>query len=173
MMKTMTVALGVMAGLLVAGPAPAADPQCPSPAYHFSATAPQINLRHIFCGEVNNKGKNVGFHSTQALGQIGVPTLVAGTLHTVNAPDIFTATSQFPNGGNKFSTFFPNDCSQDQIVESILYAVGHAEPYHPWGQVGPSAPAGGAVVGHCLNGGAPFRIRFAEKDGQINTAFPE
>lgn len=159
------------------GAAPASEPApaCGDPAYHWSDTDPSINLRHVFCGDLRDDGRPVGFHSTQALGQPGVPTLVADTIEPPDRAGIWSATVAFDNGRRKFSTFFPDACTEAQIVASILHAAGNAQPADgTWGLVGPSAPdAGGA--GYCLVEGAPFAIRFAylgHGTDRINTAFP-
>jgi len=154
---------------------PAAAQDCGDPAYHWSDTMPSINLRHVFCGDMRDDGRPVGFHSTQALGQPQVPRLVAGTIEPPHRVGIYSATVAFDNGRDKFSTFFPDACSEAQVVASVLHAAGDAAPADgTWGLVGPSAPAAGAE-GYCLVEGAPFAIRFAylgQGTGRINTAFP-
>ena len=62
--------------LAACSPSPDTGPRCGDTDYHWSATEPSINLRHVFCGDINRRGNAVGFHATLALGQPGVPELI-------------------------------------------------------------------------------------------------
>lgn len=87
---------------------------------------------------------------------------------------IYSAVVVFANGRRKLSTFFPDHCSVDQLIQSIVYAaINPIGRHREWGAVGLSAPAPGAEM-FCLDiRGEPFEIRFgAFADGRINTAFP-
>ena len=170
---------GLLALLAAAcSPPPEAGPRCGDAAYHWSATDPSINLRHVFCGDTNRRGRAVGFHAILALGQPGVPALILDSIEPDgrDRTETFTADIRFPDGQTKFSTFFPEACSEAEIIASILYAQERAEPTEPWGFVGPSAPGAGGDGGYCLADGAPFPVRFGTLDdgtGRINTAFPQ
>lgn len=167
-LKSGVIAFALSAGTLAAS---AASANCNDVAYGWTDTVPSVNVRHIFCGEIRyNRPK--GYHS-----KVYSPAtdVVTGTQNaTVPVNGIYNARVNFNNGTNKFSTFFPNACSQDQIVHSVIYAATHTTgPAVPWGELGPSAPnAGGAE--YCLGAdGRPFTIRYAlDEDDDVNTAFP-
>lgn len=153
---------------LLAAPA-AAD--CRDPAFHWSETRPAVNVRHIFCGELDD-GRPKGLHSAQLL---ATSPLVDGIVRRrEEGGGVYSALVRFQGGREKLSTFFPDGCSVDAVVHSIAYAARHPSGRHPaWGEVGPSAPGAGAA-GYCLDdGGQPILIRFGRRrDGRINTAFP-
>jgi hypothetical protein len=158
-----------LAAWTVAGSAEA-QPNCNAAGALWSATAPPVNQRHIFCGEID--GVQVkGYHSTQVLPS----NVVTGINNIVPiANGIYNATVTFTNNNTKLSTFFPNGCTADQIVTSVVYAANNSTgPAQPWGRYGPSAPpAGGAA--YCLDTtGTRFRIRYGLLNtGNVNTAFP-
>ena len=165
-----------MALLAACTPAQEPGPRCDDRNYHWSATEPSINLRHVFCGDINRRGRAVGFHATLALGQPGVPVIIEGSVEPAAPTGVFTADIRFPDGQTKFSTVFPDGCSEGQIIASILHAANQALPTEPWGSVGPSAPDSGNGAAFCLSDGLPFLIRFGTLDdgtGRINTAFPQ
>ncbi|MET1079524.1 MAG: EndoU domain-containing protein [Pseudomonas sp.] len=148
---------------------------------------PQINQRHVFCGEINGAGLAVGYHSRPnshdpLLGT--APTaqqaarITAGQLFIVPPGNNHPAPYRYvANGIQVFntvtnawvakaapSTFYPDSCTQQQVVASIRYAYMH--PYSPaalaapgnW-FAGPSAPSVGAV-GYCTGeSGFPFTLR--------------
>lgn len=157
--------------LLVAPPVLAQTP-CTDSGFHWSDGKPRLNLRHIFCGEINRRGDPVGLHSRALV--TGHP-LITGIEPQQTTPDgLYGATVRFQNGGSKFSSFFPDQCSPAQIEQSVRYAeanrIGAAKP---WGYLGCSAPAEGGA-GYCTGtGGERLVIRFGTtQDGDINTAFP-
>lgn len=129
----------------------------------WSRTSPEVNLTHIFQGQINSKGKPVGFHSRPG-GKDPQTARVAKKLAGPNRYGIYTARVQIlDNRGKqwkqKFSTFFPDSMSRDQVVAAILSAWQHRKPgkQQPW--QGPSGH--GFVIQGYLN-----------QRGNINTAFP-
>lgn len=161
----------VLAVSLVAGCEPASAPDCRDPGFHWTGHRPAINARHVFCGEIR-EGKPKGFHSTRLRDTSEVVTGVRGISRS--ADGIYTATVMFGDGLTKFSTFFPDSCTVDEVLASIHHASTHIGGDHPaWGQLGPSAPADG-IDGFCLDhGGRAFPIRMGLfDDGRVNTAFP-
>lgn len=102
-----------------------------------------------------------------------VKTLINVPAHQPDA--VYTADVEFVNGQKKLSTFFPDQCTVEQITKSIAYANNNQTGAHQqWGVLGPSAPASNAS-GYCLAGkGAPFSIRMGVFDNptKVNTAFP-
>ncbi|ERE19907.1 EndoU domain-containing protein [Chromobacterium sp. TRC.1.1.SA] len=147
---------------------------------------PQINLEHIFCGEINAAGAAVGFHArpgghnpvlgagpaaplaAQITGGVDYIVLpgaahpgpyryVGGGIQVYDA----AAGAWVAKGGAGSSTFYPDACNRAQIMASVRYAYTHAIAAAPpaGGQfVGPSAPAVNAA-GYCTGeNGAVFNI---------------
>jgi hypothetical protein len=162
-----------LALLLKALALPAAAFDCQDLGFHWSNDQPAVNRVHVFCGEIRN-GRPKGFHSLRLLGTSAVVTRVTGRSNERDG--IYDASVRFRNDTAKFSTFFPDACTVDQVVASIHYAATHVERDHPqWGKLGPSAPEQAQENdGYCRNdGGDPFEIRIGLlADGRVNTAFP-
>lgn len=167
------------AGLLVAvvvwiggcAPDAEADPDCRSRAFHWSRTEPEINLRHIFCGELSG-GRARGLHATALMAT--APAVAGLGERSDEGRGIYTAIVRFADGQRKLSTFFPDACDWRSIEASVVHAATHPlRDHRQWGRIGLSAPAAGAA-GYCLDArNRPFEIRFAARsDGRINTAFP-
>ncbi|WP_395678330.1 EndoU domain-containing protein [Inquilinus sp.] len=143
----------------------------------WSRSDPQVNLSHIFCGEIGRNGDPKGFHSRA----VGLPTgavdRVEDGRHGVG--EVYDGTVIYSNGRRKRSTFYPDDCSAEAILRSVLYAYRNQTGDHPaWGVLGPSAPDGGSQGdGYCRDDrGRPFEIRIGtirrRGEDAINTAFP-
>lgn len=153
-----------------------ASADCADPNFNWSATNPQVNVRHVFCGDFNAQGRPTGLHS---MAIANTSAIILGVNNPVNLGNgIYNATVSFTNNGvqsQKLSTFFPNACSQDQITASIVYAANNQSgPAQPWGVYGPSAPQNGGNA-YCLgSNGQPIRIRMGliNNNTQVNTAFP-
>lgn len=160
-------------GLATCGPAVAAEkPSCEDESFGWSQTSPSLNLRHVLCGEVKKNGDVVGMHSRAIIDSAPVKEVQA---QPPQADGVYSTKVFFENGKSKNSTFYPDNCSVEQVTNSILYAVKHSHaPGKPWGKLGCSAPAKPDAK-YCTGpGGARFVIRFAEfDDGRINTAFPQ
>jgi hypothetical protein len=130
---------------------------------HWSSTSPQINLRHIFQGEINRHGKPTGFHSRPG----GRDPEDAYVVHGESPPNrvgVYTARVAVRDGRDgpwreKFSSFFPDQFDREQVVAAILHAWRHRESgkEQPWR--GPS--------------GHGFDIQgYLGPQGGIQTAFP-
>ena len=160
-----------MAAFLLTLPMQADAADCRDHDFTWSDTQPAINLRHVFCGELDN-GRPKGLHSAQLVATSPVVRGIERPREETGG--IYSATVRFANGRSKLSTFFPNHCSFDAIVRSIVHAAQQPFGRHrAWGELGPSAPGAGAI-GYCLDDrGAPLTIRFGRTHaGRINTAFP-
>lgn len=173
-MAVRVVRLAVLAvGLAACGAAGAAEkPSCEDESFGWSQTSPSLNLRHVLCGEVKKNGDVVGMHSRAIIDTAPVKEVQA---QPPQADGIYDTKVFFENGKSKNSTFYPDNCSVEQVTNSILYAVKNSHgPGKPWGKLGCSAPAK-ADPKYCTGpGGERFVIRFAEfDDGRINTAFPQ
>lgn len=168
-----SVAAFALALVLTALGQPAEALDCRDYGFHWSDDAPAVNRVHVFCGEIK-RGRPKGFHSIRLLDTSAVVMRVTGKLNERGG--IYDASVRFRNDTAKFSTFFPDACTVDQVVASIHYAATHVERDHPqWGKLGPSAPERAQDDdGYCRNdGGDPFEIRIGLlADGRVNTAFP-
>lgn len=128
----------------------------------WSETNPQINITHIFKGEINRRGKPVGFHvpATENKNTNYIKSIVSKP----NRKGIFSAKVKIwdkyeRRWKQKFSTMFPRHLTNKQIVKAILHAYRNKNSSHntPWR--GPS--------GH----GFPIEGYLSSRGG-INTAYP-
>lgn len=151
-------------------PAESAQPVPPSstqtttgqPARGWSRTDPEVNLTHVFFGEINASGKPVGFHARPS-GSDPAGARVRRVLSGPNRAGVYTAQVEIaaPGGGwrEKFSSFFPDRMDQQQVLAAVLNAYRNRGPGgdQPW--EGPS--------------GQGFLIQgYLSRRGGINTAYP-
>ena len=128
---------------------------------HWSDTRPEINLRHVFEGEINRKGKPVGYHSRPG-GYDAANARIKSIKSKPNRDGVYTANIEILDGNQwkgKFSSFFPDSMSEDDVVAAILNAYNNSKDPNkqPWS--GPS--------------GHGFQIQgYTTSRGGINTAFP-
>lgn len=160
----------VLAFLTLSGHAFAFD--CAGP--RFRGPKPQINLVHVFCGEIK-RGKPDGYH-TEIVHPTPVVSSTSDPQPMRGGRGLYNATVQFANGATKFSSFYPRQCTEAQIEKSIRYAI--SQPVTPklrsWGFIAPSAPPQGGADFCTGTDGRPFVIRYATLSrGDINTAFPD
>lgn len=178
---TVAAAILLVCGLLVIN-ATSAVAQVACPVGTITNTGlPDINGDHVFCGEINSKGKAVGFHSRP-----GGNNPVGGGITNVvitqpaNPMGIYNISFQ-KNGVQKSnSTMFPDSCSRDEVVNSILYAEANQEAC-------PVGAPGWVVCGknrpdpvmatqgpYCEGNDASnrFYVAVGVNGGNINTAFP-
>ncbi len=129
----------------------------------WSHTKPQINLTHIFEGEINRKGRPVGFHSRPG-GRNPKTAQVVKIISPPNKAGVYTAKVKIWDGREhkwktKFSSFFPDKMCRKEVIKAILHAYKHRKhpKRQPW--LGPS--------------GKGFMIQgYLNRRGNINTAFP-
>ena len=127
----------------------------------WSSTKPEINLWHVFDGEINRRGKPTGYHSRPG-GIDSANARIVSIRDKPNRAGIYTANIEVRDGGqwkSKFSSFFPDNMSQEEVIDAILHAYNNSKDKHaqPW--QGPS--------------GHGFTIQgYTTKRGGINTAFP-
>ncbi|WP_339278867.1 EndoU domain-containing protein [Paenibacillus sp. FSL W8-1187] len=118
-------------------------------------------LEHILDGELNRRGRGVGYHYE------GMPTargrVIPGTESPPNAHGVYQAQVEIdgvPKTGNQgMSTFFPKDMSPQQIVDSINEAF--ANQRH--------------VTGNTYTGTTSSGMRidmYLDRSGSIISAFP-
>jgi len=128
---------------------------------HWSSTNPEINLWHVFYGEINRKGKPTGFHSRPG-GNDPANARVVSVKDRPNRAGVYTANIEVRDGNQwkrKFSSFFPDNLSQQEVVDIIVYAYNNSKNPNkqPW-----SGPSG---LGFQVQG-------YTSSRGGINTAFP-
>ena len=131
------------------------------PGAKWSNTSPELNLHHIFEGEINRKGKPTGFHSRPG-GNDPHGAKVVRIKDRPNSVGVYTATIAVKDGNQwkeKFSSFFPDKFSSDQVIEAIIHAYQQSsdKKKQPW-----QGPSG---YGFTIQG-------YTTSRGGINTAFP-
>ncbi len=131
------------------------------PGSKWSKTSPALNLHHIFEGEINRKGKPVGYHSRPGGKDSSIARIVS-IKDKPNRAGVYTANIEIQDGNqwkSKFSSFFPDNMSQQQVSDAILNAYSNSKDKkkQPW--QGPSG-LGFDIQGYTMSG------------GDINTAFP-
>jgi hypothetical protein len=134
------------------------------PAEEWSRTSPPVNVTHIFEGEINARGKPVGFHSRPG-GRNPQGARVVRIVDRPNRAGVYTAEVEIrsgPDSGSawlpKRSTLYPDRLSRDAVIQAALHAfaartTGGAEKFR-----GPS--------------GQGFTIEGYYQNGRINTAYP-
>lgn len=150
----------------------------------------RVNLHHIFCGELNKRKKAVGFHSrpggnnpsTWVSDEVKASANAQGIYELKNIKLKLPANSASPKIKiKKRSTMFPDSCSQNQVVNSIVYArrfSGQCQ-YTKSAFCGPNAPA--ALSEHdssyCVaDNDELFDIQFVmatDSTENIHTAYPK
>lgn len=120
-----------------------------------------VNEEHLFAGEVNRKGRPVGFHS-RPNGRDPEGARLVDVLDGPNAAGVYTAEVEIrdPRSGQwlrKTSTFYPDRMQRPEVLQAIVNAFegrqGDGERFR-----GPS--------------GAGFTIEGYYQNGRINTAYP-
>lgn len=128
----------------------------------WSRTSPAINETHLFLGEINKRGKPVGFHSRPG-GRDPQGARVARIVDPPNRRGVYTAEVEIRNGEGRWlrkrSTFFPDGMDRGAVLAAVLSAyrsrtTGNADKFR-----GPS-DKGFTIEGWLLD------------DGRINTAYP-
>jgi len=128
---------------------------------HWSQSDPKVNLKHIFEGEINRRGRPVGYHSRPG-GIDPATSRVNQVKSKPNSVGVYTASISVRDGDQwkeKFSSFFPDNMSHDEVIAAILQAYKNSEKQDNNRWTGPSG-LGFSIQGFTLSG------------GDINTAFP-
>ena len=129
----------------------------------WSESSPSLNLTHIFDGEINRHGKPVGFHVAPKE-PMDATSRIKRILSGPNRAGVYTAMVEIYDPAErrwkeKFSSFFPDDFSRKQVIESILFALSNNRLPEGSRWRGPSG------YGFMIEG-----YRFG--NGDINTAYP-
>lgn len=135
--------------------------QAYKPGKKWSDTNPAINLHHVFEGEINRKGKPVGYHSRPG-GNDPDTARIVRIKDKPNRAGVYTANIEIRDGNQwkgKFSSFFPDNLSQQQVTDLILKAYRNSKDKNkqPW--------QGASGLGFDVQG-------YTMSRGDINTAFP-
>ncbi len=133
-----------------------------APQSKWSLTQPPVNLEHIFRGEINRRGKPVGYHSRPGGADpenARVTRITAGP----NRLGVYEATVEIRTKEGRWlrkrSTFFPDQLEETQVIEAILHA------YHNHTSLQSNRFSGPSGKGFIIQG-------YLLEDGRINTAFP-
>ncbi|MDP1559604.1 MAG: EndoU domain-containing protein [Nitrosomonas sp.] len=140
----------------------------------------QMNQIHVFCGEWQHD-RAKGFHSRPD--GINPATVAKFTVQDrPNAAGIYTGKWSYQNqpDKNKFSSLFPDNCSTEQVLNSISHASTTTDAQCPqgapsWTKCGQNKPKSAQKnsIKYCSKDGQFFTIGFAPpQNGKINTAFP-
>ena len=143
------ILLLLTAGIVFARPQPS-----------LSRTSPPVNLTHVFEGEINKRGKPVGYHSRPG-GKDPANARVTRVIDRPNRAGVYTAEVEIRSGSrwlSKRSTFYPDRMDRAAVLQAILNAYknrvsGSSEKFR-----GPS--------------GRGFTIEGYYQNGRINTAYP-
>ncbi len=129
----------------------------------WSKTKPEINLTHIFQGEINRRGKPTGFHARPG-GKDPRNAHVKRIKSRPNKAGVYTARVEVydrreKRWKSKFSTLFPDRLTHKQVIKAILHAWKKRDKKRnrPW-----RGPSG---LGFPIEG-------YASRRGGINTAYP-
>lgn len=131
----------------------------------WSQTRPAVNETHVFEGEVNRRGKPVGFHSRPG-GRDPRGARVVRVVEGPNRAGVYVAMVEIrdPDGGRwlgKRSTLFPDDWTRGEVLAAIVNAWEHRTTGSSEHFRGPSG-RGFTIEGYLLSDGT----------GRINTAYP-
>ncbi|MGR9012148.1 MAG: EndoU domain-containing protein [Gammaproteobacteria bacterium] len=139
----------------------------------------RFNQTHVFCGEYSNN-KPKGFHARP--GGVNPSTVAGFTIQDrANAAGIYTGKWGYTGHASqtKFSSMYPDACSQSQVLNSIAYASSHPvscpSGAPSWVQCGNNRPdpLNGDTVDYCNKQEDLFTIGYAPpRNNEINTAFP-
>ncbi len=127
----------------------------------WSSTSPEINLWHVFEGEINRSGKPTGYHSRPG-GKDPANARVKSIRDQPNNAGVYTAVIEVRDGNqwkSKNSSFFPDSLSRDDVIDIIVHAYNKSnnKKAQPW-----SGPSG---QGYTVQG-------YTTNRGGINTAYP-
>ena len=138
----------------------------------WSDTTPPINLTHIFEGEVNKRGKPVGFHARTR----GMDPENAHLVRLTSGPNrlgVYTGVVEIYDVDQglwkrkNFSSFYPDKLTRAEIQTLILRAFHQSKP-NAKGKWRAKSGAGFQIEGWlCPKGGTDTC-----PDGAINTAYP-
>lgn len=128
----------------------------------WSSTTPAVNETHVFAGEINRRGKPVGFHSRPG-GRNPPDARVVRVVQGPNRLGVYVAQVEIRTRDgrwlSKSSTFFPDTMDRAAVLAAVLEAYKRRTTGGSVQFRGPSG-RGFTIEGYVLD------------DGRINTAYP-
>ncbi len=121
-------------------------------------------IEHIFEGQINVRGKAVGYHYEGIEGTSG--KVISGTESSVNNVGVYKAQVEVDgipktaNGG--FSTFYSKDMSPQQVIDAINEAYSNCELKHGTRNTYQGVANNGMIIDMYL-----------DQNGKIISAFPK
>ena len=96
---------------------------------HWSETNPPINIRHVFRGEINRRGKPVGFHATVVQPKNAKVSRIRSKPNTYGIYVAEVAIRRNPQASwqTKTSSMFPDKMSQKAVTDAILRAYHNSK----------------------------------------------
>jgi hypothetical protein len=124
----------------------------------WSRTSPPVNVSHIFEGEINRRGKPVGFHSRPG-GRDPQNARLVRVVDRPNRAGVYTGEVEIRSGSEwlaKRSTLYPDRMDRAAVIQAVLNAFQNRSGGEKFR--GPS--------------GQGFTIEGYFQGGRINTAYP-
>lgn len=90
---------------------------------HWSTTNPPVNQKHVFCGEWNQRKNRPAGENPITVGALEIT-------QQPNSQQIYGTRwsyGDYPDR-EKFSSMFPDGCTREQVLKSVVYAVKHPKP---------------------------------------------
>lgn len=162
-MKLRSLLIPILGILLLTGGGAFARSTARSTREDWSRTSPPVNLTHIFEGQINKRGKPVGFHSRPG-GRDPENARLMRIVDRPNGAGVYTAEVEIRSGNRwleKRSTFYPDRMDRAAVVQAILNAFTNRVPAGSGGSEKFRGPSGRG-----------FTIEGYYQDGRINTAYP-
>ena len=96
---------------------------------HWSQTNPSINIRHVFRGEINRRGKPVGFHSTVVQPKNAKVTRIRSNpnKHGIYVAEVAICRNAKASWQTKTSSMFPDKMSKKAVTAAILQAYNNSK----------------------------------------------
>jgi len=96
---------------------------------HWSETTPSINIRHVFRGEINRRGKPVGFHSTVVQPKNAKVNRVRSkpNKYGIYVAEVAIRRNAKSSWRTKTSSMFPDKMSKKAVTAAILKAYKNSK----------------------------------------------
>jgi len=124
----------------------AEERKCNLKGIEWSQTTPSVDLGHIFCGKINSKGRAGGYHHREG-GVDSSAARIQSVLKINNKNGVYISQTVSVLKEKKWikkkniSSFFPDVCTYEQVVNSIVYSAKNIECRYPNGKwAGKSSP---------------------------------
>lgn len=96
---------------------------------HWSETNPPINIRHVCHGEINRRGKPVGFHSTAVQPKNAKVNRIRSkpNKYGIYVAEVAIRRNTRASWQTKTSSMFPDKMSQKAVTAAILRAYNNSK----------------------------------------------